>query len=97
MEEVRGALTQLIHGTAIFLIEGQLHHRTRGLADLWLNGDWGCGPRDQIRAVPVQEITPVESHPSLPSPPQRPKLCKPLHAWHLRGHSQSSASFSNSS
>lgn len=29
----RGALTQLVHGTAVFLVEGQLHHGAGGLAD----------------------------------------------------------------
>lgn len=37
------ALTQLVHGTAVLLIKGQLHHGTGGLADLRLNGDRGCG------------------------------------------------------
>lgn len=63
----KGALTQLVHGAAVFLIKGQLHHSTGGLADLWLDGDRGCEPRGRVRALPLWETSSLGL--SLPLPP----------------------------
>lgn len=53
-----GALTQLVHGTAVFLVKRQLHHRTGGLADLRLDGDRAWGTRGPGQSPPSPGLGP---------------------------------------